>query len=173
MTETFSSDFLVIGSGIAGLSLALKASEHGSVALVTKRALSDSATDNAQGGLAIVISEEDSFEEHIRDTLSTGAGLCREDAVRRVVTEAPRRLEDLVKWGVNFSSSQGNGPAEPGYELGLEGGHSRRRILHVGDYTGHAIEERTAGRGGGNIAGDIEITIRGEADLTANDGGIK
>src|SRR5262249_14232031 len=134
MSKTFSSDFLIIGSGIAGLSLALKAAQWGKVALVTKRAVYDSATDFAQGGLAAVISDEDSFEDHIRDTLASGAGLCDEAVVRRVVTQAPRRLEDLVRFGVRFSSAATLDPNEQRFELGLEGGHSKRRILHVGDY---------------------------------------
>ncbi|MBI4395811.1 MAG: L-aspartate oxidase [Elusimicrobia bacterium] len=141
MPQTHTSDFLIIGSGIAGLSLALKASQWGRVHLVTKRAIQDSATDNAQGGLAIVTSDEDSFEHHILDTLNAGAGLCHEDVVRRVVTQSPARMQDLIQWGVRFTSTEDGGPAEPGFELGLEGGHSRRRILHVGDYTGHAIEQ--------------------------------
>jgi L-aspartate oxidase len=143
---TVTSDFLIIGSGIAGLSLALKAAEHGEVAVVTKRSLTDSATDNAQGGLAIVISDEDSFEEHIRDTMEAGAGLCDPGAVRRVVTEAPSRLEDLVRWGVTFAGAETLDPDAKKFELGLEGGHSKRRILHVGDYTGHAIESVLADR---------------------------
>lgn len=146
MPEAVVSDFLVVGSGIAGLSLALKAAETGDVVLVTKRALTDSATDNAQGGLAIVISEEDSFEEHIRDTMGAGAGLCDERAVRRVVTEAPRCLEDLIRWGVHFAGAETLDPDAKRFELGLEGGHSKRRILHVGDYTGHAIESVLAER---------------------------
>ncbi len=141
MPKTIASDFLIIGSGIAGLSLALKASQWGRVALVTKRAMHDSATDSAQGGLAVVLSEEDSFEDHIQDTLQAGAGLCREPVVRRVVTEAPARLQDLIQWGVRFSAAETVEPSEQRFELGLEGGHSRRRILHVGDYTGHAIEQ--------------------------------
>ncbi len=141
MPETFTSDFLILGSGIAGLSLALKAAEHGTVRLATKRATDDSATNWAQGGLAIVISDEDSFEDHIRDTLGAGAGLCDEAVVRRVVTQAPRRLEDLIRWGVKFSAPETVAPGETRYELGLEGGHSKRRILHVGDYTGQAIEQ--------------------------------
>lgn len=141
-SQTVTSDFLILGSGIAGLSLALKAAEFGTVSLATKRELSDSATRWAQGGLAAVISPEDSFEEHIQDTLRAGAGLCHEDIVRKVVTEAPARLQDLIGWGVRFAESETREPTdEMKFELGLEGGHSRRRILHVGDYTGQAIEE--------------------------------
>ncbi|HOW27597.1 MAG TPA: L-aspartate oxidase [Elusimicrobiota bacterium] len=147
MPPTVTSDFLVLGSGIAGLSLALKASRWGNVSLVTKRATHDSATANAQGGLAIVISSEDSFEEHIHDTLKAGGGLCHEDVVRQVVTQGPARLQDLIGWGVRFSSKTKLLPSDAQrFELGLEGGHSRRRILHVGDYTGHAIEQMLVDR---------------------------
>jgi L-aspartate oxidase len=141
MSDTLTSDFLIIGSGIAGLSLALKASEIGTVRLVTKRALSDSATDYAQGGLAAVFAEGDSFDAHVQDTLDAGGGLCDEAVVRRVVAEAPARIDDLVRWGVRFSADAPRATAGQRFELGLEGGHSRRRILHVGDYTGHAVEQ--------------------------------
>ncbi len=147
MSNTITSDFLIIGSGIAGLSLALKAAEFGRVCLVTKRHLQDSATDNAQGGLAVVVSEADSFEDHIQDTLNAGGGLCHEDVVRQVVTQAPERLEDLIKWGIRFSEDKSkNSKSSQNFLLGLEGGHSQRRILHVGDYTGHAIEQVLAER---------------------------
>ncbi|HRY30087.1 MAG TPA: L-aspartate oxidase [Elusimicrobiota bacterium] len=136
------SDFLIIGSGIAGLSLALRAAQWGDVVLVTKLEIQESATAKAQGGLAVVVSPEDSFEQHIRDTLDAGAGLCREDVVRHVVVNAPARVQDLMQWGIRFSETETHGPwEEPNFALGLEGGHSRRRILHVGDYTGRAIEE--------------------------------
>jgi len=142
MPKTIASDFLIIGSGIAGLSLALKASKFGTVSLVTKREAHEAATGYAQGGLAVVISAEDSFEEHIQDTLTAGAGLCHEDVARQVVTQAPERLKDLINWGVSFAEAETREPtAEMRFELGLEGGHSKRRILHVGDYTGHAIEQ--------------------------------
>lgn len=141
MSHILSSDFLIIGSGIAGLSLALKASEIGTVRVVTKRALADSATDYAQGGLAAVFAEGDSIDAHVRDTLDAGVGLCDEAVVRRVVTDAPERIKDLVRWGVRFSVAPPKTEAGAAFELGLEGGHSRRRILHVGDYTGHAIEQ--------------------------------
>jgi L-aspartate oxidase len=91
--------------------------------------------------LAVVISDEDSFDQHIQDTFSAGAGLCDPKVVRHVVTEAPRRLQDLIQWGVRFSSSEVAATDEQRFTLGLEGGHSHRRILHVGDYTGHAIED--------------------------------
>jgi len=92
-------DFIVLGSGIAGLSFALKAAKVGSVALITKRGRADSNTAWAQGGVACVMSDEDSFELHIRDTLDAGAGLCHEDVVRAVVTEGPARIDELMHLG--------------------------------------------------------------------------
>lgn len=134
-------DVLVIGSGIAGLTLALKVARFAKVALVTKSRVDESATYYAQGGLAIVISPEDSFDEHIQDTLKAGCGLSKEEVVRLLVTEAPKRLEELVQSGVRFSKEKSiDRPDEQEFELGLEGGHSKRRILHVGDYTGQAVQ---------------------------------
>ncbi|MBN1824327.1 MAG: L-aspartate oxidase [Endomicrobiales bacterium] len=132
-------DFLVIGSGIAGLSFAIKASSAGSVALVTKRGLSASATEYAQGGVAVAWSPEDSFEQHVEDTLSAGAGLCDRKVVELVVKEGPARIKELIDLGVHFTVAEDD--PENTFELGLEGGHSRRRILHVGDKTGHEIEK--------------------------------
>lgn len=148
MTEkqTYLSDFLIIGSGIAGLTLALKSAEWGQVTLITKAGLEECATEYAQGGLAAVVSPEDSLEEHVQDTLACGAGLCREEAVRQVIEGAPARMAELVKWGVHFSPGSVPGPQEMAVELGLEGGHSHRRILHIGDYTGHAVEHVLAER---------------------------
>ncbi len=131
-------DFVVLGSGIAGLSFALKAADKGSVALVTKRGRADSNTAWAQGGVACVTSDEDSFELHIRDTLVAGAGLCHEDAVRAVVTGGPDRIAELVGLGMHFDRRETNGENE--LDLGKEGGHSKRRILHYQDSTGMEIE---------------------------------
>ena len=134
-------DFIVLGSGIAGLTFALKAAQKGSVALVTKRAASDSNTAWAQGGVACVMSNEDSFDLHIRDTLTAGAGLCREEIVQTIITEGPVRIAELTGLGVHFDQRQnGNGTMEP--DLGREGGHSKRRILHARDATGREIENR-------------------------------
>ncbi len=130
-----STDFLVLGSGIAGLSFALRVAEHGTVTLVTKKGSTDSATNYAQGGIAAVVSPEDSFEDHIRDTLEAGAGLCREEAVRQVVEGGPEAIQGLVELGVHFDS----GPGTP-FDLGREGGHSHRRVLHSADFTGQEIE---------------------------------
>src|SRR6058998_3909854 len=131
-------DFVVIGSGIAGLSFALKAAKHGSVAVITKRKGPDTNTAWAQGGIACVTSDEDSFELHVRDTLEAGAGLCDENVVRMIVTEAPARIHDLVEFGLHFDEREVSGHRE--LDLGREGGHSKRRVLHVRDVTGKEIE---------------------------------
>ena len=132
-------DFVVIGSGIAGLSFALKAARHGSVAVITKRKGSDTNTAWAQGGIACVSSDEDSFELHVRDTLGAGAGLCDEKVVRTVVTEGPARIQELVGLGLQFDEREVSGHRE--FDLGREGGHSKRRVLHVQDVTGKEIED--------------------------------
>jgi L-aspartate oxidase len=134
-------DFLVLGSGIAGLSFALKVARKGRVAIVTKKNRAESNTNYAQGGIAAVISKEDSFELHVRDTLEAGAGLCHEEVVRTIVEEGPGRINELVELGMHFSERED--PAHPGgreWDLGKEGGHTRRRILHAKDVTGREIE---------------------------------
>ncbi len=130
---------MVVGSGIAGLSFALKAAGHGSVAVVTKRKGADTNTAWAQGGIACVTSDEDSFELHVRDTLEAGAGLCDEAVVRTVVTEGPERIRELMELGLQFDERDVSGHRE--LDLGREGGHSKRRVLHVQDATGKEIEE--------------------------------
>lgn len=131
------SEILVIGSGIAGLTFALKAAQKHSVVLVTKRNLEESNTRYSQGGIAAVIAPDDSIESHVQDTLTAGAGLCRKAVVERVCSEGISLIRELQSWGVQFSFSREN---ENHFELGLEGGHSHRRILHVGDMTGQAVE---------------------------------
>ena len=126
----------VIGSGIAGLSFALRAAELGTVTVVTKKGTAESATNYAQGGIAAVLGPEDSFEDHVRDTLIAGAGLCREAAVRFVVEHGPDAVRSLIDLGVRFDTSR----EAPGFDLGREGGHSRRRVLHAADFTGQEIE---------------------------------
>ncbi len=129
------SDFLVVGSGIAGLSYALRVAELGSVVLVTKKKEVDSATNLAQGGIAAVLAEDDSGSLHEEDTLVSGAGLCDVDVVRMVVEEGPERIQDLIRVGVEFvKDTAGN------LSLGREGGHSRRRVAHAYDLTGREIE---------------------------------
>src|SRR5580698_448482 len=121
-------DYLVLGSGIAGLSFALKMASHGRVAIVTKKDRAESNTNYAQGGIASVTSKEDSFESHVQDTLEAGAGLCKERVVRTIVEEGPARIAELIALGMKFSESK-----EPGkdggkeLDLGREGGHSKRR----------------------------------------------
>ncbi|MDR2708661.1 MAG: L-aspartate oxidase [Elusimicrobiota bacterium] len=131
-------EMLIIGSGIAGLSLALKASKFCKVSIITKKEISDTATQKAQGGIACVVDKSDSFDSHIKDTLSAGAGLCNEKAVRDMVYQAPERIKELIELGVNFTKSQ---TTHCGYELGLEGAHSNRRIFHAGDMTGKEIQQ--------------------------------
>src|SRR6202171_2948803 len=131
-------DFVVIGSGIAGLSFALKAARHGSVAGITKRKGADTNTAWAQGGIACVTSDEDSFALHVRDTLEAGAGLCDEAAVHTIITEGPQRIRELVDLGLHFDEREVSGHRE--FDLGREAGHSKRRVLHVQDVTGKEIE---------------------------------
>lgn len=128
-------DFLVIGSGIAGLSFALKAARYGKVTIVTKGHLEDTNTRFAQGGIAAVFSEPDNFEKHIADTLIAGGGVCNEDVVRMVVQEAPERIRDLIDLGVSFDKKE-----DGSYDLAKEGGHTEHRILHHKDKTGESIQ---------------------------------
>jgi L-aspartate oxidase len=131
-------DFLVLGSGIAGLSFALKVAPLGRVAIVTKKSRAESNTNYAQGGIAAVTSKEDSVQSHVRDTLEAGAGLCHEDVVRAIIQEGPARIAELIETGMKFSEREINGGRE--LDLGREGGHSKRRILHAKDVTGQEIE---------------------------------
>jgi len=128
-------DFLVIGSGIAGLSFALKAAKHGKVLIVTKSNEDESNTKYAQGGVAVVVDEHDSFEKHIEDTLIAGDGLCDKDIVEIVVKEGPQRIQEIIDYGINFDK---NGLGV--YDLAKEGGHSEHRVLHYKDVTGYEIE---------------------------------
>jgi L-aspartate oxidase len=141
-------DFLVIGSGLAGMHYALRVAEVGEVAIVTKREATDSATDWAQGGIAAVMSPDDSFDAHIEDTLKAGAGLCRESIVRHVVERGPAAIDSLLKNGVEFDPPReqtGDGDEVP-FDLTREGGHSKRRILHRRDATGREIERSLLAR---------------------------
>ncbi|NVM34755.1 MAG: L-aspartate oxidase [Candidatus Lokiarchaeota archaeon] len=131
-------DFLIIGSGISGLSLALKLSKllpDEKLLLITKESLHQSSTYYAQGGIACVSNSSDNFEKHIKDTLIAGDGLCNENIVRKIITQAPERLDELIDLGVEFSRND-----DGEYDLGQEGGHSERRILRVNDQTGQSIE---------------------------------
>jgi L-aspartate oxidase len=140
-SETRTFDFLVLGSGIAGLTFALRVAAHGRVAIITKKNRADSNTNWAQGGIASVTSREDSFELHVRDTLEAGAGLCREEVVRTIVEEGPARIAELIELGAQFTEREiPNRPGSRELDLTREGGHSKRRILHAKDATGAEIE---------------------------------
>lgn len=129
-------DFLVIGAGIAGMSFALKVAEKGKVAILSKTGLEETNTYYAQGGIASVTNQTDNFEKHIEDTLICGDGICDIKVVEKVVHEAPRQIEELVSWGVNFDKDDtGN------FDLHKEGGHSEFRILHHKDNTGAEIQQ--------------------------------
>lgn len=141
-SQNIKTDFLVIGSGIAGLSYAYKVAEHFrkknekvNVTIITKANEDESNTKYAQGGIAAVIKGTDSFDSHIKDTLIAGDGLCDEEVVRMVVEEAPARIQELIDWGTNFDKNETGA-----YDLAKEGGHSDHRILHYKDLTGNEIE---------------------------------
>ena len=134
-------DFLVIGTGLAGLSFALKVADHGKVCLVTKSNLEETNTRYAQGGIAAVTYRPDTFEKHVQDTLEAGDGLCNEEVVRMVIREAPRQIEELIKWGTRFDHT-----SDGDYDLAREGGHSEKRILHHRDQTGKEIQRALSAR---------------------------
>jgi L-aspartate oxidase len=128
-------DFLIIGSGIAGLSYALKVAEHGKVSMITKANEDESNTKYAQGGIAAVMYSPDSIEKHVNDTLIAGDGICDKEVVRMVITESTERINELISWGAKFDKTETGE-----YDLAKEGGHSEHRILHHKDNTGYEIE---------------------------------
>ncbi|MEE4196535.1 MAG: L-aspartate oxidase [Bacteroidales bacterium] len=128
-------DFLVIGTGIAGLSYALKVAEHGQVILISKADVQETNTQYAQGGIAAVTYSPDNYEKHIQDTLIAGDGLCTQEVVEMVVREAPEQIKQLIEWGVKFDQDE-----QGKYDLGREGGHSEYRVLHHKDNTGQEIQ---------------------------------
>ncbi|MEE9441666.1 MAG: L-aspartate oxidase [candidate division Zixibacteria bacterium] len=129
-------DFLIIGSGIAGLSFALKVADYGSVAIITKKEETESNTNYAQGGIASVMSPHDSFESHLADTLTAGAGLCKEEVVETIIKAGPACVERLKEIGVKFTRNR----VGDRFSLGREGGHSHKRVVHADDLTGREIE---------------------------------
>lgn len=133
-------DFIVVGSGIAGLSFALKASAYGRVLVLTKKLRWAGSTHLAQGGIASAMHPSDSVENHLEDTLTAGAGLCREPRVRLLVEQGPQAIRSLVDWGVRFTRARNNGQGNLPYHLVREGGHSQSRILHADDLTGFEIQ---------------------------------
>ncbi len=126
-------DFLIIGSGIAGLRAAIELSSRGRVLIVTKDKSFESSSSYAQGGIAVVIADDDSVKDHVQDTLKAGAGLCKRKAVSVLVKDGPSQVQKIIEWGVRFDRNGG------GFLVGLEGAHSRRRILHFKDSTGSEI----------------------------------
>ncbi|MCK4921155.1 MAG: L-aspartate oxidase [Bacteroidales bacterium] len=128
-------DFLVIGTGLAGLSFALKVADYGKVCLVSKTKLQETNTRYAQGGIAAVLNEPDSVKKHVEDTLIAGDGLCNIDVVNMVAEEASGQIEELIKWGANFDKKESGE-----FDLAREGGHSEKRILHHKDNTGEEIQ---------------------------------
>jgi L-aspartate oxidase len=136
-SANITTDFLVIGAGIAGLSFALEAAKFGSVTVLAKAGGGDANTSYAQGGIASVWSVDDSFESHVQDTLQAGAGLCNREAVEAIIRDGPEAVRELIRLGTRFTHiPQGN---EDEYDLGREGGHSHRRVLHAQDLTGREI----------------------------------
>jgi len=128
-------DYLVIGAGLGGLSFALKVADHGTVCVITKAELEETNTRYAQGGIAAVTYEPDSYDKHVADTLVAGDGLCDEEVVRMVVGEGPSQIQELIRWGTSFDRE-----SDGKYELAREGGHSEKRILHHKDNTGEEIQ---------------------------------
>ncbi|MDE2354730.1 MAG: FAD-dependent oxidoreductase, partial [Betaproteobacteria bacterium] len=129
-------DVVIVGSGLAGATAALLLADHARVAVLTKRSLEDGASGWAQGGIAAVVGEDDSFASHVEDTLTAGAGLCDPEATRYIVEHAPAAIEWLRQQGVPFTSEQGH------LHLTREGGHSHRRIVHAADATGAAVQNQ-------------------------------
>jgi L-aspartate oxidase len=145
-------DVLIIGSGLAGLSAALKLADRRRVAIITKKALLEGASTRAQGGIAAVLADDDSLDEHIQDTLTAGAGLCDPVTTRHVVEHGKQAIDWLIAQGVPFTQDTSNGS---GYHLTREGGHSHRRIIHVADATGSAVQETLAAK----VAAHPNITL--------------
>ena len=133
-------DFLVIGSGIAGLTYALKVAAYGKVIIITKANEDESNTKYAQGGIAVVSNAPDTYEKHIADTMHCGGGLCDEKIVRLVITEATDRIKEIISWGAEFDKTAGGK-----FDLAREGGHSENRVIHHKDNTGSEPEKKLLG----------------------------
>ena len=148
-------DFIVVGSGIAGLSFALRAARHGRVLILSKRLGEAGSTHLAQGGIASVMDPGDTLERHVQDTMTAGAGLCRRDRVQYLVAHGPGAVHDLVSWGVRFTRATAKERAHGvPFDLAREGGHSNSRIVHAEDLTGQEIQRAL-----------IEA-VRGEPNIT-------
>ena len=140
MHDQLEYDILIIGSGAAGLSLALKLADQSNVAILSKDALIEGATLYAQGGVSAALDKHDSIESHVQDTLTTGVGLCNPEIVRFVVERAQESIDWLVNMGVDFTRSNKSARTTSSFHLHKEGGHSHRRVIHAADATGKAIE---------------------------------
>lgn len=136
--KTINTDVLVIGSGVAGLGLALKLPQNINITILSKYKATESSSNLAQGGIAAVFSKGDTFAKHIGDTIAAGAGLCRREVVENIIHQGPDRVQDLVKWGVNFDKATPDHLSDI-FDLTREGGHREARVLHVKDHTGNAI----------------------------------
>ena len=136
--KVYDCDYLVVGSGSAGVMSAIHLSAHGRVMVLTKKTSTESNTNYAQGGIACVVDDEDSFREHFHDTIECGAGLCNEEVVSQIIRGGPASIQELEDLGLAFWKREDDASS---YDLGQEGGHSKRRVLHAGDRTGHAIEK--------------------------------
>ncbi len=143
-------DYLVIGSGLAGASFALKVAQHGSVAMISKNHLDETNTSYAQGGIAAVTYKPDTYEKHVRDTMAAGGGLCNEEVVKMVVKKAPEQIKTLVDWGAHFDKTP-----DGTFDLAKEGGHTEHRILHYKDKTGAEIQRALLEK----IKGDPNIQV--------------
>jgi L-aspartate oxidase len=141
-TERFSFDFVVIGSGVAGLSSALKLSKLGTVAVLSKEKADNTNTVRAQGGIACVIDDKDTYQDHVDDTLYAGAGICNKEIVEKIIKNGPNSLKELISYGAHFTTrgEMGDHKHKEDYHLGQEGGHHKRRVLHAGDITGREIQ---------------------------------
>ncbi|MDP2707357.1 MAG: FAD-dependent oxidoreductase, partial [Burkholderiales bacterium] len=158
MTTAPPSDVLIIGGGIAGLSLALRIADKARVTILAKAALTEGASLYAQGGVAAVLNgEEDSFESHVQDTLQAGAGLCHRDTVEFAVREGPAAIRWLIERGVPFSRQEKHSNGGMEYHLTREGGHSHRRVIHAADATGHAMETT------------LEVQVRRHPNITLHE----
>lgn len=175
--ENLNFDFLIIGAGVAGSCLALKLATLGKVALLCKETILDSNTNWAQGGIASVLSREDSFESHINDTLVAGAGICHPQVVKKVVEAGPKAIHELINLGVPFTPNGSDKNADFEFHLTREGGHSSRRIIHSNDMTGHALQTTLAAKVTENknitlfeyhSAVDLIVTDKVTPDFTRN-----
>ncbi|MEE2827760.1 MAG: FAD-binding protein, partial [Myxococcota bacterium] len=139
-TGPYQSDFLVLGTGIAGLSYALRVADHGSVSVLCKGEATLTNTSWAQGGIAAVWDGADSVEDHVGDTVTAGVSLADLETVSDILQDGPRAVQQLIDWGVEFDPSEGGDDGDSAHDLTMEGGHSARRILHSGDMTGAEIQ---------------------------------